>query len=133
VALSARERLLLFEVFDIPSGSTAFEIWGVLGEGGTPQNFTFTVASDAIDYLLGLLDSTGEARLSELLAKWDEVSLEPTEIEEAEGAKGVLESSEGRRTLLKRRIRMLVPLYRDGEIAKVEREVTGGGNQILRG
>lgn len=133
MALTPRERILLSEVFDVPGLPNAFEIWGVLGQGGTTQLFTFSVASDAIDFLLTQLNADQEARVQELLTAWDLVSLEPIEIEEAEGARGVLESSEERRVLLRRRIRMLVPLYRDGEISKIEREVTGGGNEILRG
>ena len=133
MALAARERLLVFEVFDIPTHDFIQEVWGAIGVDSTLQLLTAATARQAIDDLLNLLDVDSEARLQEILAEWDEVSMDEVELAEAEGVKGVVSSARDKRSLIRTRAQVYVPFFREGELREKDEQWRSGGNRIRRG
>ena len=135
MALTADQTNKVFEILDIPPNTTVFELWGSLGEQSAVQNFAFRTASEAVTALIALLDTDQETIVSGLILEWDEVRTSEIELKEAEGAKGVVTSGAGKRRLIRDRLQLYVPLYREGEMD--QRHGWGNyaqsSNQIVRG
>ena len=135
MALTGRERGLVFEILDFPPGAPVVEMWGEFGRSQAVQQNTFRSATDAIDGRILALDVDGETRVREFLAEWVKIATDERRIEEAEDVSGVVSDSKEKRRLIRKRLQVYIPVYLEDEI-KARHTVTArgyGGNMSLRG
>jgi hypothetical protein len=131
VALTAEQRLYVFEILDLPPGGVGIEITGTLGHASAYERESFGTPTSAVDELLALLTAEQEAIVSDLVDQWKLVRTSEVMLHTAEDVEGVVVSHAQKRDLIKRALLVHVPVYREGEL--VERHARGTpSNRLLR-
>lgn len=132
MALTGAERLSVFEILDFVPGGAATEMWGILGRTQAVQSFAFTTPAQAIDAYITALDVDSEAAVRELIGEWALVRTSELMLSTAEAVKGVVKDSQAKRGLIRERLQVYIPIYREGEI-ELRHGAPRLGQMVLRG
>lgn len=134
MALSAPDRLTVFEIFDVPPVVTAVEMWGNLGSDQAVEQYAFTSPVAAIDGRIAALTADMETRVRELLVEWRVVATSELRLDKADEIEGQVRDAAQKRRLILHRLQVYIPVFLEGELESRYRERQGGGgNRILRG
>lgn len=133
MALTGRERGLVFEILDFPPGATVVEMWGELGRSQAVQQNSFSSPVAAVDGRIAALDSDGETRVRELLAEWLEVATSEVRFDRAEDIEGVVKDAATKRKLIRERLQVYIPVYLEHELQARFGMRAQGANRIMRG
>lgn len=124
MALSDYERQIVFEVFDVPNASSVLYIDGAFATGATANAGAILVSRTEINALIDALTPEKEQRARELLTAWLRVSTQGTKIRPNAANEGVDVSPARDRALIRRRLRMVVPIVTADEM------IGGDGMQL---
>ncbi len=139
--LTGHQKVILSEILDIPDTARLVVLDAYYGAGRTTMSPAITSAIAELDTELALLNADQVTRVAALIAEYEEIATDPTSIEEggAQSASGLRMSAENQRALIRDRVLIHVPVFRQKywqlkAMMGVSTGATGGTSQpIMRG